>query len=30
MEWPLIVSVFAAGLCAGLVIDRLVRWVTKQ
>lgn len=30
MEWTLLVSVFTAGLCAGLAIDRLLRWVTKE
>lgn len=29
MEWTLM-AIFTAGLCAGLVLDRLLRWVAKQ
>jgi hypothetical protein len=29
MEWSLI-AIFTAGLCAGLVLDRLLRWAAKQ
>lgn len=30
MEWTLMAGIFAAGLCAGLVLDRLLRWVAKE
>jgi hypothetical protein len=29
MDWTLIV-VFSVGLCSGLVIDRLVRWIVER
>ncbi len=30
MDWVSWMAVFSIGLCTGLVIDRLVRWVTKE